>query len=242
MFLRPFLLREAEPVLGESSHYPSKSWHGCPLAALARAFHSLGTQSHLFPFKIKQQLRDLKDLYGLHDELASINPSTQARRQESTTLQHNIINLYPPTPQAEHHSGDASQTLPFAPNIDTGGTTSAAQSQNRPATRKRMREHIVETSSQLLNVDHPAKRHHSGEHMPWKWGPNGTSEEKATFYQRIRTTSKRSNGSEGGHIPIVTESGATIQPVAVRKVEEPELKQEKPGPDSVLPSPQASAG
>ncbi|KAL8816855.1 MAG: hypothetical protein Q9223_004207 [Gallowayella weberi] len=242
MFLRPFLVQEAGPVMGESAHYPPKSWHGCPLAALARAFHSLGTQSHLFPCKIKQQLRDLKDLYGLHDELAGINPSTQFRRRESTTLQHNIINPYPPTPQAEYHTADALQTLPLSPNMDAGIMTNTAQSQNRPAMRKRMREHTVETLSQLANVDHPTKRHHSGECMPWKWGPNGTSEEKAMFYRKIRRTVKRSIGSEGGHNSIATETGATVQLVPVRKVEEPELKQEKPGPDSVLPSPQASAG
>ncbi|KAL8682357.1 MAG: hypothetical protein Q9224_006787 [Gallowayella concinna] len=228
--------------MGDTAHYPPKSWHGCPLAALARAFHSLGTQSHLFSFNVKQQLRDLKDLYGMHDQLASVNPNTQSHRRESTTPQHNTVAAYPPTPRAEHHTVDAAQILPSSPNVDAGVTTDTAQSESRPATRKRRREHTHDTRSQPANVDHPAKRHHSGEYMQWKWGPSGTSEEKATFYRTIRGIGKRSNGSGGGHDYAATRSGENIQPSRLRKVEEPVLKQEKLGAESVLPSPQASAG
>ncbi|KAI4267791.1 MAG: hypothetical protein L6R38_008094 [Xanthoria sp. 2 TBL-2021] len=136
MFLRPFVIREGGPVMGDNVHYPPKLWHGCPLAAFARAFHSLGTQSHLFGVEDKQQLRHLKDLYGIHDQLAGTTPSPHSRRRQSTTPQHNIITAYPPTPQADYHTVHAAQTLHSSPEIDAGVATPPAQSQERPATRK----------------------------------------------------------------------------------------------------------
>lgn len=235
IFLRPFLMREGGPVIGENVLYPPKSWHGCPLAALARAFHSLGTQSHLFPLRLKQQLRDLQDLYGFHDQLASIIPSLESNPRETTPLQPNSSTAYPPTPQAENHTFDTAQTYPASKDVGTGFATNTAQSESRPVGRKRMREQEAESSSQPSTIDYPAKRHHSGGHTPWKWGPNGTSEEKATFYRSIRMIGERLEGTDRGDCQAREHNQSG-------RVEAPDVKQEKLEADSVLPSPQASAG
>ncbi|KAI4088143.1 MAG: hypothetical protein L6R37_008238 [Teloschistes peruensis] len=134
LYKRMFLDGNAH-ILGEDPKFPPKSWHGCPLAALSRAFHSLGTQSHLFPRQIRQQLRDLQDLYGTNDQVAGALPNTQALPLEAAALQGhastsntNASFPYPPQPSQNlynHRSGDGQG--PTTSGQQTKGVSEVAQ-------------------------------------------------------------------------------------------------------------------
>lgn len=48
--------------------YPTKTWAGCPMAAFAKTFSALGSWGHKFPKDMKEELRELQDLYTDNDD------------------------------------------------------------------------------------------------------------------------------------------------------------------------------
>ena len=67
-------------------HFPPKPWHGFPMAALSRAFHSLGVKAGAFPHDLKQQLRDLQDLYDDHDDQVAEAPASGPQCQDGAQV------------------------------------------------------------------------------------------------------------------------------------------------------------
>ncbi|KAL8635597.1 MAG: hypothetical protein Q9228_006928 [Teloschistes exilis] len=245
LYKRMFLDGNAH-ILGEDPKFPPKSWHGCPLAALSRAFHSLGTQSHLFPREIREQLRQLQDLYGTNDQVAGALPNTQALPLEAAALQgpastSNTNASFPYPPQSSQNlynrrSGDGQG--PTTAGQQTRGVSEVAQATATTLNdRKRAASDDLDASASPCD-GRAAKRHLSNKHMAWAWGPTTSSEDKASFYRGIRSLRdkhKRRNK--------VADSGEA-EPVGAKTLstgaeEKSELKQEVV--QAVLPSPQPSA-
>lgn len=245
LYRRMFLAGNVH-VLGEDPKFPPKSWYGCPLAALSRAFHSLGSQSHLFPRDIRQRLRDLQDLYGTNDQLAGAVPNTQALPLEAAALQGHASTSdtnapfpYPPR---------SSQNPNNRPVGDCQGPTTAGQqardvrgiAQATATTtnhRKRAASDDLDASASPCD-GHAAKRHQSSKQMAWAWGPTTSSEDKASFYRGIRSLRDKPKWRNKA-----TDS-EKVEPVGAKTLsrateEKPEVKQEVV--QAVLPSPQPSA-
>ncbi|KAL8665809.1 MAG: hypothetical protein Q9202_001931 [Teloschistes flavicans] len=245
LYRRMFLAGKAH-VLGEDPKFPPKPWHGCPLAALSRAFHSLGSQSHLFPSDIRQQLRDLQDLYGTNDQRAGAVPNTQGLSIEAAALQghpstSDLNALFPYPSQSPRNVNDRLSG-------DIQGRTNAGQ-QTRDVSE------IAQASATTINCrkraasddldagtppcdERAAKRHLSNKHMAWAWGPMTSSEDKASFYQGIRSLRDKPKRRSGvlDSERIKRGEGKTL---SVAAEEKPEVKQEMV--QAVLPSPQPSA-
>ncbi|KAL9576430.1 MAG: hypothetical protein Q9212_007102 [Teloschistes hypoglaucus] len=245
LYRRMFLAGKAY-ILGEDPKFPPKPWHGCPLAALSRAFHSLGTQSHLFPRDIRQQLRDLQDLYGINDQVAGAVPSTQALPLDAAALQGHAStsNTNAPFPYPPRSSQNLNSRL----GGDTQGRTTAGQQtrddsevgQATPTTtncRKRAASEDLDASACVYD-ERAVKRHQSNKQMAWAWGPTASSEDKASFYQGIRSLrdkpKRRNKSSDSEKMEPV--GGKTPSMAAEKK---PEIKQEVV--EAILPSPQPSA-
>lgn len=185
MFLYPRSVNN-QTIIGEGPDRPPKQWHGCPLAALAMAFHSLGSQSHLFPDDIKQQLRHLKDLYGRHDWLAGLLPVMRASSGKQAKQFPTAIGAH--LPQAFDNNPDAiclgSGHAAVQQFHGQAGRTRDAQDLN--PCRKRAHSDASSRSSRHESSDAPlAERHLPESSMPCVWGPAATSEEKINFYRGI---------------------------------------------------------
>ena len=241
MFLRPLAGISA---IGEDPRYPPKSWHGCPLASLTRAFHSLGSQAHLFPPEIRQNLRDLQDLYGYHDQLAGVIPTTEASSGETA----------PPQPTVDDYTPFAPLVPPSSSTRNTswsapGRRSEQAEEAKAPSNLPRKRAHSdikQETPSEM-----PATKRKRNSMSPWVWGPTATSNDKASFYRDIRSLKRRSSSDidpTNANCTGQNDGGASLPehnitpPKAAGDVKVSRPKEEIPAIDSVLPSPQASAG
>ncbi|KAL8870329.1 MAG: hypothetical protein Q9174_003602 [Haloplaca sp. 1 TL-2023] len=227
---------------GEDPRYPPKSWHGCPLASLSRAFHSLGSQAHLFPHKVRQDLRDLQDLYGNHDQSVGVIPITRASTAKPT----------PPQPTV----GDDASFIPLVPpsrstrssHPSTPGGGSERGETQIPSNLPRKRAHSEMKQETSLP---PATKRRRNSISPWVWGPTATSNDKAAFYRDIRSlrtrdssdadpTDARCTGQNDGGASS-PEYNTTPQEAA-GDIKMSPRKDKLPAVDSLLPSPQASTG
>lgn len=244
---------DAVEIVGENAEFPPKPWHGCPLAALHRAFQSLGSQSHLFPDDIKKQVRDLKDLYGYHDRLAGTIPIATARSKKGPAVVPAAISTY--LPQVFYNSPDnirsnANQAYLGALQ-QTGQSGKQNTVQDANPSRKRARSDSSGRSSQYEPPDARYVRRKimhfaSDKHMPWVWGPNASSEEKIKFYRGVYSIGKNSGANDGvqeeDEVTMVrNEAGEKTPDVAINRIE-PKVKCEQKETKVLLPSPQASAG
>ncbi|KAL8727795.1 MAG: hypothetical protein Q9181_005581 [Wetmoreana brouardii] len=227
-------------MVGEDEHFPPKPWHGCPSAALARAFHSLGTQSHLFPKEIKQQLRDLKDLYGHHDQLVGAIPITRASTGKAAAPKAIVDEPYPyPSPVLRGGAGHTEeQSTPGQGAGRVDRSHKAALEMNLPEIQSRRKRARGDASCNSSKPE-SAKRHQTSKHMPWVWGPNATSEEKASFYRGIRSLRKQPNVGIEDEEPAALEPNEVV-PISTGELKEPIMKEEYKAVKAVLPSPQAS--
>ena len=241
MILRPFAGINA---IGEDPRYPPKPWHGCPLASLTRAFHSLGSQAHLFPQEVRQDLRDLQDLYGYHDQLVGVIPTTEASSGETAPPQPAVDEYAPFTPLVPS-PGPKRNASRSAPSRRSEQKKEAKAPSNLP--RKRAHSGIKEETSS----ETPATKRKRNSMSPWVWGPTATSNDKASFYRDIRSLKRRSSSDidpTNANCTGQNDGGASLPehnitpPKAAGDVKVPQPKEEIPAVNSVLPSPQASAG
>ncbi|KAL9008163.1 MAG: hypothetical protein Q9173_006684 [Seirophora scorigena] len=228
---------------GESAEYPPKVWLGDPLAALNRAFNSLGSQAHLFPVEIKQQLRDLQDLYGTHDRMTG---AISAMHLNSKPASMEVA--VPTSPDQPQASCGVATTFNFTPPQlqgeplrFVGQADDKGQPQEITHTRKRARSEVLSPSRSSEDLSRGSKkRHRTDKHIPWIWGPNATSEEKSKFYRgiyKIRATRRPSHGIQKDIRDGENRYNSTK--IAEPEGNQPEVKEVM---QSVLPSPQASAG
>ncbi|KAL9596823.1 MAG: hypothetical protein Q9219_005537 [cf. Caloplaca sp. 3 TL-2023] len=241
------LFFHSRDMVGEVAKFPPKPWHGCPLTALHRAFNCLGSQSHLFPDDIKQQLRKLQDLYGLHDQLTGVIPTVQPSSMERSVTR--LASICHDLPQAPPSASLNTWNSHDSANLDTlrrSGQTNEknngkSNGHNPHPGRKRAHSEISDHSGACEAPE--TKRHASEKHLPWVWGPNATSEEKVDFYKGIYNIGKKHQSNEefpeddsllkiDGYLGMSTQRGHTIEPKTKNEVEITEL----------LPTPQASAG
>ncbi|KAL8644952.1 MAG: hypothetical protein Q9210_006987 [Variospora velana] len=185
-------------ISGESTEFPPKAWLGDPLAALNRAFTSLGSQSHLFPVEIKQQLRDLQDLYSTHDHMTGAVSTMQTNSKPAA--------VEAAVPTSPNHR-QASCGVPTKFNLTlpplqggslqyTGEAADKGHPQEITNTRKRAwSETPLWPSEDLSQGSH--KRLRIDKHIPWVWGPNATSEAKSKFYRGIYKIRARPRPSDG---------------------------------------------
>ncbi|KAL8685574.1 MAG: hypothetical protein Q9218_007675 [Villophora microphyllina] len=198
LYRRMFLIESGGPNGRIGETLPPKPWHGCPLAAFSRAFHSMGSQSHLFPREVRQQLRGLKDLYSDHDQMCGAIPTMRALPIQEISLSEstNTANYNTAFP---YQSYTAAQSQPQNLGVDHTGATEGTDGKPADGTnampddepsRKRAR-------SDDGCADNSAKRQLLDTRMAWKWGPITTSEDKASFYQGIRSLRNKAKTAKG---------------------------------------------
>lgn len=231
-------------VFGESAEIPPKPWHGCPLAALNRAFNSLGSQSHIYSSEVRQQLRDLQDLYGIHDYVAGVILAAQTSSGPAAAVI--ATSASPSWPQALYGTPNTltnAQPKPqTSPAQNTGQSRGMEQPQNVTRKRKRAWSDGSSRSSQYEPLDAYPKRRASDKHIPWVWGPNSPAEEKIKFYRGIYSIGKTPSIGDGGQEETeTTTSKKTPKASAIAGLAGHEMKKEVQGTVTVLPSPQASA-
>ncbi|KAL8933549.1 MAG: hypothetical protein Q9216_006318 [Gyalolechia sp. 2 TL-2023] len=237
---------------GESTEFPLKQWHGCPLAAIHRTFHSLGSQSHLFPEDIKHQLRELKDLYGHHDHLAGVNVVVRKGSEQGPVEMTATTSTYLPQPVYDTPAsiGRVEDQERLGDSQQPGKKRKIDSAQGFDVSRKRARSEFSGRSSQYEPADtHRAKRyakqHASDKHIPWKWGPSATAEEKITFYKGVYSIGKK---PKAGDLVLEQQAASGTAEVkdegsiAVTSGIEQMVKHEGKEIKASLPSPQASAG
>ena len=120
-----------------SNTLPPKEWHGCPMASIARVFHSLGARGFVIETEYKTLLRELQDLYGEHDSELPGGKTYAAEQQQGPGDEH-------PTTFLETSSGRRSSRGRFRSGCTISSRTRRALSPPQGSNNYAEDAHTVE--------------------------------------------------------------------------------------------------
>ena len=186
-----------------------KQWHGSPMATIMRAFlihGSVLTGIGLISQSHRESLRELQDLYLRPDPSSTAPEEENSRRgrAEQTVIPENSSSTDRHT-QDRHRALDVSRVglVDSSANIDiqSGGTRDSAidvattkpYSSESPVLTSMRRKSLKRRRTSYSEDDIPKEKHIRFvlKELPWKWGPDSTSIDKATWLPHMLQWDRR---------------------------------------------------
>lgn len=141
--LRPTKASEPSIKIIDVELYPVKAWTGCPMATFAKTFARLGPWSHKYPKNVREELRQLQDLYGDNDRTLLNMDSTKPEPETSPGL----LEIAGPAISSPNRDGEIDEAEDSA---DQYGHDSASENQTshvEQLSSKRKREESPDSST-----------------------------------------------------------------------------------------------